>query len=225
MRYQPERGRESPLVIGTSQWSRWVLNPQSSAPSPQPLHFLPTHPPLWRCWLRGQPWSPSILGSPHREPSGLAGQQHSPPGAWLDWCSGCPARAACPAALVLVVGSLHYTEEVRVSCGSRQPPLPWGYLHQTSLKPGPFPWPGSFGEELTTSLGLGRPKPREGQGQALRGEKCAGEAEQPASGGRQGKELLLLRWCSQGSNEQLALCPGRGQFGPDCRLWIVDCGL
>ena len=42
-------------------------------------------------------------------------------------------RAACPSALVLVVGNLHYTEEVRVSRGSQQQPLPWGYLHQTSL--------------------------------------------------------------------------------------------
>lgn len=41
--------------------------------------------------------------------------------------------AACPSALVLVVRNLHYTEEVRVSRGSQQQPLPWGYLHQTSL--------------------------------------------------------------------------------------------
>lgn len=50
-------------------------------------------------------------------------------------------RAACPSALVLVVGKLHYIEEVRVSRGSQQQPLPWGYLHQNSLDPRP---PGSY---------------------------------------------------------------------------------
>lgn len=66
MRHQPERECDSPVVILTSQWPRWVLNSPSSAPSTQPLHCLPTHPTLWWYWLMGQPcWSPSVLGSPY----------------------------------------------------------------------------------------------------------------------------------------------------------------